>query len=393
MPTDGKHLTRAGLVEAGAIAVAEVQFEASMRGQPTHDMVSIPRYARRIAAGIINPRPQMRIERETATSALLDGDNGPGQWVATVGMELAIRKAREAGVGVVSVRRSNHFGAAGHYVWQATRAGLIGLCTTNGPLILAPTGGVTPTFGNNPVGVGIPAGDRRPPVLLDIAMSVAPRGKIGLHVAEGRPLPPGWILDRRGRPSTDLADLAAGLGMPIGGTRATAWRWSWRVLAGVLSGAGFCADHHRDRLHADPHAPDFGHCFLALDPALFMDPAEFARRVDHLIEQTKSAEVADGVNRDPDPGRERDARPRAEPARGRPAAGVDVPRAPHLRARRRLDDPVGAGRRAGHGTDCGRMTDRPMTSPTSQPLAFDRTELDGTVPTRFARVVRNMFGQ
>jgi amino acid adenylation domain-containing protein len=287
-------LARAGLDERGAEVVTEVQLEASLRGQPTHDMVSIPRYARRIAAGVINPRPLIRVERETATSALLDGDNGPGQWVATVAMDVAIAKARESGVGVVSVRRSNHFGAAGHYVWQAARAGLIGLCTTNGPLILAPTGGVTPTFGNNPLGVGIPAG-RHAPILLDIAMSVAPRGRIGLHVAEGKPLPPGWILDQLGRPSTDLADLAAGLGVPIGGHKGYGLALVMEVLAGVLGGAGFCADHRRDKVRPPEQAPDFGHFFIVIDPALFTDPAEFTSRVDRLIDESKNGRRAEGT--------------------------------------------------------------------------------------------------
>jgi LDH2 family malate/lactate/ureidoglycolate dehydrogenase len=258
-------------------------------------MVSIPRYAVRIASGKLNSRPQIRIERETANTVQIDGDNGPGQWVSTVAMEAAIRKAREQGVGMVSVRRSNHFGAAGHYVWQATKNGLIGLCTTNGPLILAPTGGITPTFGNNPLGVGIPAG-RHFPILLDIAMSVAPRGKIGLAVAEGKPLPPGWILDRLGRPSTDLADLAAGLGMPIGGHKGYGLALVLEVLAGVLSGAGFSADHSRDKLHGSSRGPDYGHFFIAIDPERFMPASEFTARVDRMIEQTKSGEHAENVD-------------------------------------------------------------------------------------------------
>jgi amino acid adenylation domain-containing protein len=288
-------LMRAGLTAEGAAIVTEVQLEASMRGHPTHDMVSIPRYAVRIASGKLNSRPQIRIERETANTVQIDGDNGPGQWVSTVAMEAAIRKAREQGVGIVSVRRSNHFGAAGHYVWQATKNGLIGLCTTNGPLILAPTGGITPTFGNNPLGVGIPAG-RHFPILLDIAMSVAPRGKIGLAVAEGKPLPPGWILDRFGRPSTDLADLAAGLGMPIGGHKGYGLALVLEVLAGVLSGAGFSADHSRDKLRGSSRAPDYGHLFIAIDPERFMPASEFAARVDRMIEQTKNGEHAENVD-------------------------------------------------------------------------------------------------
>src|SRR5581483_10078674 len=102
-------LEHAGLPPEGAAIVTEVQIEASLRGQPTHNVDSIPRYARRLLAGAMNPNPHIRVERETAISAQLDGDDGPGQWVAVVAMETATRKAREKGVGLVSVRRSNHF--------------------------------------------------------------------------------------------------------------------------------------------------------------------------------------------------------------------------------------------------------------------------------------------
>jgi amino acid adenylation domain-containing protein len=287
-------LMRAGLAPDGAAIVAEVQLEASLRGQPTHDMVSIPRYAARIAAGVINPKPDIRIERETAATALVDGDNGPGQWVSMVAMSIAIGKARAHAIGLVGVRRSNHFGAAGHYAWEATRQGLIGLCTTNGPAVLAPTGGVMPTLGNNPLAIGIPAG-RHPPILLDIAMSVAPRSKIGLAVAEGGALPEGWILDSAGRPSTDLAALAAGLGVPIGGHKGYGLALALEALAGVLSGAGFGADHRPETLRESLAAPDFGHLFVAIDPARFMAPAAFAERVDRLIDDIHNGRRAAGA--------------------------------------------------------------------------------------------------
>ena len=287
-------LEYAGLPPEGAAIVTEVQIEASLRGQPTHNVDSIPRYARRILAGAMNPVPNIRVEHETAISAQMDGDNGPGQWVAVVAMENAIRKAREKGIGLVSVRRSNHFGAAGQYVWMAAKQGLIGLCTTNGPVILAPTGGVTPTFGNNPLGVGIPAGSHHP-ILLDIAMSVAPRGKIGLQLAEGKPLPPGWILDRFGKPSIDPADLAAGLGVPIGGHKGYGLALVLEALAGALSGAGFCTDHRREQMRNHSEPRDLGHFFMAIDPELFSPLAEFTARVDRMIEITKAGERAENV--------------------------------------------------------------------------------------------------
>ncbi|MGH2370232.1 MAG: Ldh family oxidoreductase, partial [Chloroflexota bacterium] len=206
---------RAGLLEDGAQIVTEVQLEASLRGQPTHNMGGVPGYAIRVAKGLLNPTPSIRVEAETAVHAQIDGDNGPGQWISVVAVRHAIAKAKAAGIGIVTARRSNHFGAAGHYAWLAATEGLIGLCTTNGGPCLAPWGGVTSTFGNNPLGVGIPAG-RYPPIVLDIAMSAVAMGKISLQIAEGKPLPLGWILDKRGRPSTDPADFRESLlGVPI----------------------------------------------------------------------------------------------------------------------------------------------------------------------------------
>ncbi|MDG2382357.1 MAG: Ldh family oxidoreductase [Pirellulaceae bacterium] len=283
----------AGLDEEGARRVTEIQLEANLRGQPTHNMVSIPRYARRIAAGVLNARPNIRVEKETPMSALLNGDNAPGQWVAEVAMEFAIRKAQQTGIGIVSAKHSNHFGAAGHYVWKAACEGMIGLCTTNGPVILAPTGGRTPTLGNNPLGVGIPA-NKYFPVLLDIAMSVAPRGKIALQVREGKSLENDWILDHLGQPSMKLEDLAAGLGVPIGGHKGYGLAFVMEILSGVLSGAGFGLDHRKQDGKKTPH--DFGQFFLAFDPELFMPAEQFRSRVDEMIKQAKSAKKMEGVD-------------------------------------------------------------------------------------------------
>jgi LDH2 family malate/lactate/ureidoglycolate dehydrogenase len=190
-------------------------------------------------------------------------------------------------VGVVGVRRSNHFGAAGHYVWQAARQNFIGLCTTNSALWLAPTGGVTPLFGTNPLAVGIPASRHRP-IILDVSMSVTAKGKVARHLEEGHALPPGWIFDASGQPSVDPADLVAGLGIPIGAHKGYGLALVMEVLSGVLTGSGFASDHRRERLkRGDVHA-DFGHFFLAIDPGLFLERAEFFTRVDRMIDEVKS---------------------------------------------------------------------------------------------------------
>lgn len=288
-------LTRAGLDAAAAAAMTEVQIEASLRGQPTHNLGAIPRYARRVRTGVINRAPQMRVEHETPTSALLDADNAAGQLAALHAMDLAVEKAARSGIGIVGVRHSNHFGAAGHYVWRAATQGVIGLCTTNSALWLAPTGGLTPLFGTNPLGVGVPSA-RHYPIVLDVSMSVTAKGKVALELAEGRPLAPGWIFDQSGRTSIDPADLIAGLGVPIGGHKGYGLALTMEILAGVLTGAGFGADHRREHLKRPDVRADFGHCFIAIDPGLFMTPREFAARVDRLIDDIKQARRMDGVD-------------------------------------------------------------------------------------------------
>ena len=290
---------RVGLPEEGAALVTDVQLEASLRGQPTHNMGGVPGYASRVSKGLLNPTPEIRVEGESAVHARLDGDNGPGQWVGVVAMRKAIEKARAGGVGMVTARRSNHYGAAGHYAWLGAREGLIGISTTNGGPCLAPYGGATPTLGNDPLGVGVPAG-AYPPLLLDIAMSVAAMGKIGLAMAEGKPLPEGWVLDKEGRPSTSAEDfresfLGAPIGAPAVGYKGTGLSMIMEVLAGALSGASFPWQHRDDRRSRREYEPDLGHFFMAIDPALFMPLETFTARVDAMIEATKAGERMEGV--------------------------------------------------------------------------------------------------
>jgi amino acid adenylation domain-containing protein len=285
-------LERAGMSPEGAAIVTEVQLESSLRGQATHNIADIPRYAGRLAAGVLNANPAIEVVETSAISATVDGDNAPGQWVATIAIDQAIALAQRSGAGIVSVKRSNHFGAAGHYAWRASQAGMIGMCFTNGPVVLAPTGGVTPLFGNNPLAIAVPRRDGHP-IVLDIAMSVATRGRIGLAVAAGNPLQAGWVLDKLGLPTTRLEDLAAGLAAPIGGHKGYGLALAIEILAGALTGAGFCRDHAREA-SARHGGSDIGHFFVVFDPQLFIGRDELDSRVADIVLQAKSSELAAG---------------------------------------------------------------------------------------------------
>ncbi|MEQ1870803.1 MAG: amino acid adenylation domain-containing protein, partial [Vicinamibacterales bacterium] len=371
-------LERAGLSARDAGIMTDVQVEASLRGQPTHNVGAIPRYARRLESGATNARPDIRVERDTAISALIDGDNGPGQLVAMVAMETAIRKARESGIAIVGVRRSNHFGAAGHYAWMAARANLIGLCTTNSALWLPPTGGIVPMFGTNPLGVGVPAA-RHHPLVLDVSMSVTAKGKVALHLAQGKPLLPGWILDHRGRPSIEAADLSAGLGVPIGGHKGYGLAMVMEVLAGVLTGARFGRDHRRELMKLPDQPADFGHFFMAIDPSLFMPLADFTARVDSLIDQVKGVARADNVHEILVPG-EAEMVARARNLReGVPLDAVTYQTLCTYRDQAGLSTDLDIVWKSG-AMDVGGST-RPAE------LRFTRADIEQTIPSRFAQVV------
>jgi LDH2 family malate/lactate/ureidoglycolate dehydrogenase len=126
-------------------------------------------------------------------------------------------------------------------------------------------------------------------------MSVVAQGKIGLAIAEGKPIPLGWMMDQRGRLSTDPKDAGAGLGVPIAEHKGYGLALVMETLSGLLTGARFCLDHDRETFRSGTIQHDLGHFFLALNPEMFMPVAEFKARVDRMIEDVKRSELAEGV--------------------------------------------------------------------------------------------------
>lgn len=285
---------KVGLPREGAATITEVQLESNLRGQATHHMGDVPNYVRRLKAGHMNPTPSFTWSRESAVNALLDADNAPGQWAGVVAMRKAIDKAKSSGVGIVGVHHSNHYGAAGHYAWMAAEAGLIGMSTTNGGLVIAPTGGTDSRLGNDPLGVGIPVGARLP-IVLDIAMSVVAVGKIGLALMEGKSIPLGWALDKDGKPTTDPKAALEGSGMPMAGHKGYGLAVVMETLAGVLTTAGFTMDHGREVIRGGERQHNLGHFMMAIDPGMFMPIDDFKARVDRLIDDMKSSPTVEGT--------------------------------------------------------------------------------------------------
>ncbi|GGF39735.1 lactate dehydrogenase [Aliidongia dinghuensis] len=301
-----------GLAADHAARVAECLIEADMRGVATHGISRIPIYARRLREGLVNPRPTLALETPTPVMARLDGDNGMGFVVGTAAMAAAIERAQTYGVGLVFARHSNHFGMATAYLLQAVDAGLAAMVLTNASRTMPVWGGKTPFLGTSPLGMAAPAG-AEPPLLLDMATSVAARGKIRRAMQRGEPIPEGWALDEHGKPTTDAAAAYRGVVLPLGGPKGSGLSLMMEAMAGVMAGAAF-GGGVRDQ-YSDFSAPqNVGHLFLAFRPDLFLPDGQYRADMDDLVRRAKACPRADGFDEILMPG-ERESRRAAEQRR------------------------------------------------------------------------------
>ncbi len=285
-----------GLPAEDAGVVADHLVEADLRGVYSHGVLRVQPYLERLKQRGMNPRPEVKTVRETAGTAIVDGDNGAGQVVSVYAMKLAIEKARRTGISHVGVRHSNHFGTCAYYAQMALPHDMIGFCATVGAnKIIAPTGGITPLLGNNPFGYAIPAG-KEYPVVLDMAMSVVAKGKIVHAMKEGTPIPPTWGMNRYGEPTTDAKEAFDGLVQPVGGYKGYAMTFVTGIVGGILNQAAFV--HDVTDFYLNYHDPqNVGHYFQAIDINAFMDPSEFKAKMDEAIQAMHASELARGSER------------------------------------------------------------------------------------------------
>jgi LDH2 family malate/lactate/ureidoglycolate dehydrogenase len=293
-------LEAAGALPEDAAIAADVLLSANMRGVESHGIIRLfPYYHDRMRAGLINPRPQLRIVSDTGAALALDGDNGLGHPTGYRAMQACIERARVTGAAVTTVRNSNHYGIAGYYAMLALPHDMIGLSLTNASALVAPTHGRAAFLGTNPIAVAAPAGEERPYVL-DMATSIVPIGKVTVYQRAGLPVPYGWGVDSTGQVTTDPEQIShGGALMPLGGTDELRGYKGYGlallvdILAGVLAGSAF-APHVDAR---DDQVSRIGHWFAALRVDAFRPLEEFKRDMDALIRQLKDAPKAAGQER------------------------------------------------------------------------------------------------
>jgi LDH2 family malate/lactate/ureidoglycolate dehydrogenase len=306
-----------GIPADDAATVADLMVQADLSGSDGHGIFRLPQYVRRIRAGGINLKPDIRVVREKDGMALVDGDNGLGHLVMRFAAETAIVKAKRAGVAWVGVRGSNHAGAASIYASMPLAHDMIGLYLAVGSANhLAPWGGIELLLSTNPIAVAIPTLEE-PPVVLDMAASVAAYGKVKTKAQRGETMPEGWMIDRQGRPLTDPKRADEGFLLPIGGYKGYGLALIFGFLAGTLNGASLgrhVVDFNRD----DTTPTNTGQAIMAISVEAFSAVDEFKRSVDAFVRQVRASERLPGVERIWLPGEQSHLRRQERAVRGVP---------------------------------------------------------------------------
>jgi L-2-hydroxycarboxylate dehydrogenase (NAD+) len=326
-----------GIPAADAHQAAALMAASDVSGADGHGVFRLPQYVRRIKSGGLNTAPDIRVIRRGKATALVDGDNGLGSLVVARAVEEAIALARDNGVGWVGVRRGNHAGAAAVYAAMPLEHDMIGLYLAVGNANhLPPWGGIDMLLSTNPIAIAVPASEE-PPLVLDMATTVAAYGKVKVSAQQGKPMPEGWMIDREGRPLTDPNRADDGFLLPIGGYKGAALALMFGLLAGTLNGAANGADvvdFNKD----DVSPTNTGQSICVVDIKAFAEPVAFKRQVDAVIRQLHGSALLPGFDRIRLPGEDRHARiadreangipvpPELNAALDRMAAGLGVPR-------------------------------------------------------------------
>ena len=313
-------LAKVGLPQSDAATCAELMVRADLLGADGHGIFRLPQYVRRIKGGAVNVNPKVRIAREAAGMALVDGDNGMGHVVMSFATKTAIEKAKSAGAAWVGVRNSNHAGPASLYAAMPLDHDMIGLYLAVGNANhMAPWGGIDLLLSTNPIAVAVPGSDGA--IVLDMATSVAAYGKVKTAAQRGEAMPEGWMIDRRGRPLTDPKRADEGMLVPIGGYKGYGLALVFGLLAGTLNGAAMGSD--TVDFNADDTTPtNTGHAIVALSIAAFGDVDEFKRRVDKIAREIRRSKPLPGVTRVWLPGDQSRAK-----LEERSRSGIPVPKA------------------------------------------------------------------
>jgi (2R)-3-sulfolactate dehydrogenase (NADP+) len=273
-------LENAGTASDNARAVADALVAADADGIASHGVSRVPFYADQARTGKVNGRAVPELQVRARAAVRVDARDGFAYPAIRAGLDRAITLGAETGVVGVVIANSHHAGAGGYHVEHAANAGCLAIGFSNTPSAMAPWGGSRATFGTNPIAFACPR-EGKPPMAVDLSLSVVARGRIMQASQKGEAIPEGWALDAAGEATTDAKAALGGSMVPLGGAKGAALALMVELLTGALSGShlAFEASSFFD---AEGPPPRIGQSFLLIDPAVFAGDG-FAARAERLF--------------------------------------------------------------------------------------------------------------
>lgn len=290
-----------GVSKRDAEEAADVLTMTDLRGVETHGVSNMLRaYVEQYTSGEVNPTPNWTIERETPATAVIDADKGLGIILGRQAMDIAIKKAKTVGVGIVTMNNSGHLGAVGHFSMHAAKNDMVGMCLTAAGTGVLPTFASEPRFGTNPISIAAPA-KNEPPVLFDAATSQIAGNKFSLAKRVGSDLLPGWIADSQGKPvleETPVPDEGwYGSLLPLGGTRENGSHKGYGLMIMVEILGAFLSGSVPGMFDSKKFESGYKHYFAAYDITAFTDLEQFKNDMDKMLKMLRDTKPAPGHDR------------------------------------------------------------------------------------------------
>jgi len=295
--------------------VADCLLMADLSGIDSHGVLRLAHYIRRLDNGTIKTNPRLRFERVAPSMGIMDGGDGLGHVVTYHACTRAIELARETGVGSVAIKDSSHFGMTGFYIHRMVMEGFVGMGMTATDAFLIPFGSRRAYFGTNPIAFGFPKDGI--PVILDMATTSVPYGRIALAQTEGRPIPPEWGFDADGNPTTD-PNAVAGL-HPIAGPKGSGLAMIIDIFCSLFVGLPW--GPHINKMYTEMNAPrKLGHFMMALDVSRYLPLEAFKRSLSQMCQEINDLPPAEGFSKVYYPGQVEAERRAQRAAEGIPIA-------------------------------------------------------------------------
>lgn len=281
---------KVGFSATDSRAFADVLTWANLRGIESHGILRIPTYLGFVEKGEMKPQSVPRVIVDLPATVFIEGDRAAGPATMIMATDLAVAKAKIAGIGLAQVRRTTHTGPIGFYALRAAEAGMAAIVLSSSTPNMAYAGAARAGVANCPLAIGMPASGR-PAIVLDMATSVAAMGKLKHAEDSGTSIPEGWALTKDGKPATDPRQ--ASVLLPIGGAKGSGLALMIELLTGVMVGNPIIEPILTGR---EKRGHRQNALVIALNIAAFSDPGDTADAASALAAALKALPKAEGTD-------------------------------------------------------------------------------------------------